>query len=74
MCGKDKLKSCLSGCAYCRCVCKNLHTLFNGICTSSCKSASANDFNYANTASADAVDVLEIAEGGDVYAYLLCSL
>ena len=74
MCGKDKLKSCLSGSANCRCVCKHLHTLFYGVCTGSCKSASAYDLNYAYTASADAVDILQITEGGDIYAYFLSSL
>ena len=66
MVGKNKLKvefSCISNL---RSVCEDFHTFVYGGYTGSYKCTSAFNFYKAETASADLVDILQIAESGNV--------
>ena len=60
--GKDQLDRGLSGCTNSSCIGENFQALFYRIGTCSCKTASSLDLDHTDTAGADAVDVLEVAE------------
>jgi hypothetical protein len=72
--GKDKLESCLScGSDLCG-VGLNLHTVGNGVYAGGNKTASAGSLNNTDTASADFVLFLHIAESGNLHACCAGSL
>ena len=65
--GKDKLKSSLSGLSYSGSVGENFHVGSYGINAGSNEGSCALNFNNADTASADSVDIFEEAESGNFY-------
>ena len=72
--GEDQLDGGLSGRTDRSCICENLQALFYRISTSGSQTASSLDLNNTYAAGADAVDVLEVAERGDLDVDRFCCL
>ena len=72
--GKNKLEVGLSCSENLGSVGVDLHSVVNGIYASGNKSASAYNFNEAEAARADFVDILKVAESGNFYSGILRSL
>ena len=72
--GKDQLKRRLSGSADSRSVGQYFKPFFNGIGACGGESAPSLDLHHTDAAGADAVDILEITQRGDLNIYMFGSL
>ena len=72
--GKNELDVHLAGCSYLLGVCEHLHTLVYGVYAGGNETSCSLNLNKAKAASADLIDILEIAECGNFDSCILCSL
>lgn len=72
--GKQHFQSHLSGFDYFRGICEDFHAFVNRIYASRYKGFCALNLDHAHTASADLVDILQVAKSRNVYSGFSCSL